>query len=128
MELSQSTGKSQHQLDPLEFVEPFLRHFIKQSLVSTSETRRARCAQLRCSHVSILCQSAVAGSSANVTVFAEKEVCDARVQGESEKQVRGKYFDEILVFALQYPFDFPISANASYISVAPKIHRKQREI
>jgi len=73
MELSQPTGQSQHELNSLELVEPFLRDLIEQRLLRAADAGRAGGTKLSFGHDSIFGERSVSVASAHEVVFTEKK-------------------------------------------------------
>jgi len=73
VKLSQPAGQSQHELDSLELVEPFLSDLIEQRLISSADAGRAAGTELCLGHVSVFGQRAVSVAAADEVVLAEEQ-------------------------------------------------------
>ncbi len=87
MKLSQPAGQSQHELNSLELVEPFLSDLIKQRLVRSADASRAGGTELGLGHVSILRQRAVSVASADKIVLAEEQCRGDALTAAGRKRV-----------------------------------------
>jgi len=73
VELPQSAGESQHELDSLELVEPLLRDLIEQRLIRSADSAWAGGSELGLGHVSILGERPVSVAAADEVVFAQEQ-------------------------------------------------------
>ncbi len=73
MQFPEAAGQSQHELDSLEFVEPFLSDLVEQRLISSTDAGRAGGTELCLGHVAVFGQRAVSVAAADKIVLTEKK-------------------------------------------------------